>query len=395
MRLLLLTAGSRGDVVPFLALADRALAEGHEVTVGVTSEFVSLAGSGGRSVVELDGDFEELIRAQGADPWTALHSYRTVVKPMLEAIQRSAATAILDIRPDVVVHHPKIVVAEAAAAAVGARCAIVEIVPTLTPTREYPAAGVVSRDLGRANRWTFALARLGSASFQGMVTRVTKPLGISSDRAKPEATLCPVSPAILPRPADWPATSHLTGPWRPERAAKPITPEVDAFLAGGDVAYAGFGSMAAGDPEQRAREVVEGIRAAGLRPLVAEGWGGMSVPDDLAGDDLLVVEEVDHATVLPRVAVAVHHGGAGTVHAAARAGTVSVVVPFSADQPWWGALLARRGLAPQPVSSTRLSAQTLSTALDEIDRCRDAAARVALQMQDEDGTGRALDVLQR
>ncbi|WP_104166225.1 glycosyltransferase [Arthrobacter sp. SX1312] len=35
MRLLLATAGSRGDVEPFVALAERALAAGHEVRLVV------------------------------------------------------------------------------------------------------------------------------------------------------------------------------------------------------------------------------------------------------------------------------------------------------------------------------------------------------------------------
>lgn len=395
MRLLLLTAGSRGDVVPFLALADRARSEGHEVTVGVTTEFVSLARQGGRAVVELDGNFETLVRAQGADAWTAMRSYQSVVKPMLAAIQRSAGSSILDLRPDVVVHHPKILVAQAAATAVGARSAVVEIVPVLTPTRQYPAAGVVSRDMGRANRWTFTATRLGTASMRGMVRSVSKQLGIAADGTSgPDLTLCPISPALLPRPADWPTTTHLTGPWRPDQVGQALTPELDEFLTGGDVVYAGFGSMAAGDPVERAVQVVSGVRAAGLRAVLAQGWGGLQVPADLAGSDLMVLDEVDHAQVLPRVAAAVHHGGAGTVHAAARAGAVSVVVPFSADQPWWGSLLARRGLGPAPLPSKRLTAQGLAAALREVDRYRPRVARVAEQMQDEDGTAAALRVLQ-
>ena len=39
MRILLLTAGSRGDVDPFVALAQHAASRGHEVRLGVTREF--------------------------------------------------------------------------------------------------------------------------------------------------------------------------------------------------------------------------------------------------------------------------------------------------------------------------------------------------------------------
>src|SRR3712207_485821 len=69
------------------------------------------------------------------------------------------------------------------------------------------------------------------------------------------------------------------------------------------------------------------------------------------------------STVLPRCSVAVHHGGAGTVHAAVRAGVVSVTVPFLADQPFWGALLHRRGLGAAPVPVRRLTTDRLGAAL--------------------------------
>ncbi len=396
MLIMLVTAGSRGDVMPLLALHDRAAASGHTVVSAVTREFVAEAEQGGRSVVPLDGDYERLARAQGTGVLTALRSYRSVIKPMLEAIQTSAARAVADVAPDVVVYHPKIVVAPVAAAAVGAVAAAVEIVPVLTPTRAYPAAGVVSRDLGRANRVTFAAASAGSAAFRGVITATARELGVSGrPPTRPDLSLCPVSPALLPRPDDWPPTSHLTGPWIAESDPGPLPDEIEKFVEGGSVVYAGFGSMVAGDAERRARVVIGAVRDVGARVLVAQGWGGLRVPDDLRGDDVLVVESVDHRALLPRVDAVIHHGGAGTVHAATRAGAVSVVVPFLADQPWWAALLHRRGLAPVGIPARGLTRASLAQALRETERYRDAIDEVAAQMRTEDGTAAALEIIER
>ena len=74
---------------------------------------------------------------------------------MMAAVLRSAADAAVAYRPDVVVHHPKVLSAPLAAARLGVPHVLVEIVPTVTPTREFPAAGVTTVDLGRFNRLTY------------------------------------------------------------------------------------------------------------------------------------------------------------------------------------------------------------------------------------------------
>lgn len=390
MRILLLTAGSRGDVEPFLALARRAAADGHDVRLGVTREFVAQAAD--VDVVALDGDYAALVAAQGVSAWAALRSYRSTVAPMLAGILRSAARAALDHRPDVIVHHPKVLSAGLAAAKLGVPHVLGEIVPTLTPTREFPAAGITARDLGPLNRWTYALAGAAAATVGGPLREIRAELGLPrrGPLPGPARSAVPVSPVLLPRPADWPGTTVLTGSWHTDGVPPEPDPGLDAFLAAGDVVQVGFGSMAAGDPVARGRAVVDGVRAAGRRALVVTGWGGLEVADP--GPDVLVRRGVHHATVLPRCVAAVHHGGAGTVHSVVRAGVPSVTVPFLADQPFWGALLHRRGLGAPPLPARRLSADRLADALAELPgpaAVRTAAAAMAA----EDGCGAALRLL--
>ena len=395
MRILLLTAGSRGDVDPFVALGRRAAGRGHEVRLGVTREFTGQVEAAGLDPVPLDGSFADLIARQGVSAWTAYRSFRTQIRPMMAAVLRSAVDAALAYRPDVVVHHPKVLSAPLAAARLGVPHVLVEIVPTVTPTREFPAAGVTTVDLGRFNRLTYRASAAGSAMLAGPLREIRSSLGlpVRDTVPGPASTLVPVSPALLPRPADWPETTLLTGPWPADPEERPDDPELDRFLAGGDVLYAGFGSMAVGDPDARGRAVVEAARAVGLRVLAVTGWGGLAVPD-ARGDDVLVRRAVSHRTVLPRCAVAVHHGGVGTVHAVVRAGVRSVTVPFLADQPFWGGLLYRRRLGARPVPVRRLTAERLRRALEAMPPPEPVRA-VAAAMVGEDGCEAALQVLER
>jgi sterol 3beta-glucosyltransferase len=385
MRIMLLTAGSRGDVQPFVALARRAQREGHDVRLAVTREFLSRASAAGIDAAPLDADFETLVAAQGVSPLAALRSYRSTVAPMMATLLRSAARAVIEYRPDVVVHHPKVLPAGLAAVRLDVPRVLCEIVSTMTPTAAFPAAGVTTIDLGRLNPLTYRVASSAAAAFAGPLRDVRSDLGLPRRGAVPGPvrSAVPVSPELLPRPAGWPVTTVLTGPWldAAPHSDGHVDDEVRMFLDAGEVLYAGFGSMAAGDPIARGRAVVTAARRAGLRTLITTGWGGIEVPDDLRGDDVLLRRSVPHDEVLPRCVAAVHHGGAGTVHAVVRAGLPAVVVPFLADQPFWGALLHRRGLAAAPVAARRCTADRLLTALSEmpdraaVEPCRPAHGR--------------------
>ena len=106
---------------------------------------------------------------------------------------------------------------------------------------------------------------------------------------------------------------------------------------------------------------------------------------------------VDHEWLLPRCAAFVHHGGAGTVAAALRAGLPSVVVPHMIDQYTWARRLRELGAAAAPIPRRRLTAQRLQKALTEVlgDRAmRERARELGEQIGQEDGIARAIDAFE-
>ena len=393
--MMLLTAGTRGDIEPFVALARYAAARGHQVRLA-TTEGTEVPPD--VDAVGLDLDFRRVLPVPGRTPWAVARHLRQEVRPGMRRMFSAAVREILSFAPDVVVHHPLILSAPMAADALGVARVLVEFAPVVTPSAYLPAAGgpTATHDLGRWNRWTYAVPRAAARLFDADVARAAAQLPGGRPRAArtpSRARLMAVSPELLPRPPDWPARVHLTGSWHDRAPGAPVDPGVAEFASGGDYLVASFGSTAVGGAEVRARSIVAGARAHGLRVLRLTGWGGLALPEDLVGHDVLAARSAPFDAVMPGAALAIHHGGAGTAHAVARAGIPSVVVPFTADQPFWGAQLHRRGIAATPIPVRRLTTAAVIPAIADALTRRDRASEVGRAMRQEDGLTAALDVL--
>ncbi|GAA3671038.1 glycosyltransferase [Microbacterium marinilacus] len=394
MRILLTTLGSRGDVEPFLRLAHALQRRAHEVRV-IAPDDVD-AEAEGLDVVGLGLRVEDLAVAQ--DVRQAMRVFRERIKPAMSRALASVVAEAMRWQPDVIVSHPKLLTVPAVASRLEIPHVLVELTPVVTATGAFPAAGTTTRDLGPTlNRMTYRLVALSARMFRDDVAMAARRLGLGRAPAlpAPARTLVPISPALLPRPDDWPPHTSLTGDWGAAGTPIRVDDELETFLADdAPFVYAGFGSMTGGDAAVRGAAIVESARRRGLRVLVSTGWGGLAVPARAGGDDVLVRRAVPHDAVLPGAQVAVHHGGAGTVHAATRAGAPSVVVPFLADQPFWADRLHRAGLAGRPLPRNGLTTKNVGNALDDAAGRRGAVADAAAVMSAERGVEAAAAIIE-
>jgi sterol 3beta-glucosyltransferase len=146
------------------------------------------------------------------------------------------------------------------------------------------------------------------------------------------------------------------------------------------------------DPEELTEIVVRALEATGQRGILATGWGGIGDSD--LPDTVFRVEEVPHDWLFERVGVAVHHGGAGTTAASLRAGVPTVMVPFFADQPFWGWRVAQLGVGPEPIPRRSLTVEQLANAIQQTTADRDMNSRaIALgrRIRGENGIERAVE----
>jgi sterol 3beta-glucosyltransferase len=406
-RILLLTSGTRGDVQPFVALAQGLLRAGHAATVCTHERFRGFVEGHGVPYAFMNDDLLKLadtpegraLTEGRGNPIAALRTVGPIFARMLREAQAAAEGA------DLIVHHPKTLAAPSLAEAYGVTVVMVLPVPSMTPTRAFALPLFGDRDLGGAlNRLSYAPLALQTSAFRGVLDAWRSELGLPKARLRPPhldaagrpvPTLYPVSPRLVARPADWPETTLLTGAWFLDDAAEPPAGLIEFLAAGPAPVTIGFSSMVGSDPAARSAMVLEAVERAEVRAVLVTGWGGLdpsTVPERLR-ERVHAVPSVPFAWLFPRSAAVVHHGGAGTTAEAVRAGVPSLICPFFGDQPFWGSRVARLGAGPRPTPQRRLTALRLAAALRTMveDRAmRGRAAALGAEVSAEDGIGEAV-----
>jgi UDP:flavonoid glycosyltransferase YjiC (YdhE family) len=198
---------------------------------------------------------------------------------------------------------------------------------------------------------------------------------------------------VLPRPADWPQSSQVTGYWFFDQTQWRPSDALNEFLASGPKpVYIGFGSMVSRDARAFTQTLLDAVRKSGRRAVLATGWGGLDGDEGPQDDQIFFLRHAPHDQLLPLMSAAVHHGGAGTTAAAVRAGIPSVVVPFFGDQPFWASCLNHRGVAPLALERRSLTADALASAVAATQQATmiQKAAVLGQAVRAEDGIGEAV-----
>jgi sterol 3beta-glucosyltransferase len=349
VRIAIATVGTTGDIAPFVPLARRLVARGHDVT--------AITWPLHRSALSLPG-----VRVEVAGPHADPSRIAAVAA---EAAARGPLDQVAILRDfhvangedhyrrlrallpghDLVVVHGIHVLAHAAVLDAGLPFATAVFDPVLLPTRSAPPPGLPP--LGPFNRaawWMLdrMLARSGRPVDAILSRAGSEQRGLPLFRARsPRLHLLACSPAIIRVPPDLPHGTRVTGGWLDDAPVAPLPNEVDEFLAdGAGPIVVAFGSMAG--VSDTAIDDAIGVILAGGRRVIVQG----NVATEVASPNLLRVGTVDHRALFPRAALVVHHGGSGTTHAACAAGVPSLVIPHVGDQPYWADRLRRLGVAP-------------------------------------------------
>jgi sterol 3beta-glucosyltransferase len=386
----LLTSGTRGDVQPILALAQQLQQDNQAVTILTHAPFRAFVQRYGIAYAELDGDLIALLTQpqwQSAlilrgNPVTNLrtsiaylHTARPIYARMLQSAWRQTA-------------HSSALIATLPTAAFAGQIAQARSIPLtfafLQPvgrTRMFPSPLLpITRSLGPLNALSHLLIELSlwlpwRAELQHWRSHTLglAPMPLAGPFTEQPAQQAPrwygFSPHVVPRPADWPAEWQICGYWfLHEPQPTPLPAALQQFLAAGPAPiYIGFGSMGSDRNPQLLQILEESLRRTGMRAVMA-----MAAVPGIPGDHYLLAEAIDHTQLLPQMALAVHHGGAGTTAAALRAGIPSVILPVGIDQYFWGWRMHVLGCGPAPVGLQQIRSSQL---IVMIEHARSAGVR--------------------
>jgi len=420
------TIGQSRDVQPYIALAEGLSEAGHAATVCTSPRYEPMITGRGIGYGYLSDDLVALVetprgREAIAAAGGAISGLRSLFALIRESLQiqrdlfRDGWVAAQAAEPDLIVYHPKMAIALHYAERLGIPAVMAPLFPTFRPTGAYPHPGLPQLPLGHRfgtayNRATHRLV-VGAVSAasrrlfaswrksEGLPLRPAAGDLMHRDDGSPVPLLNGWSRHLAPEPPEQPeAPVTTTGYWFLRRRDEWRPPAaLEQFLnTGPPPVYVGFGSMAGRRPERTTRIVLDALQRAGLRGVLANGWGGLAA-DELP-TSVHLLDEAPHDWLFPRIAAVVHHGGAGTTAAGLRAGRPTVVCPFFGDQPFWAQRVQEYGAGPAPVPQKRLTAERLACALCEATKSPEIhrhAAQLGAKIRSEDGVTNAVAFLER
>lgn len=421
MKVLIFSLGSRGDVQPFVALARALNDAGHEAVLSVPSNSLPLTDEynvSSYSVAEVESakkaDYEfrlhagEIKSTGSLKRRLALLKHRYTLSGRFVEVLDNLAKSIYH-GADIVVHTPG-TPAHHIAERLGVPAVVACPNACGAPTNAFPDPRFHAKVPSVFNQTTFWWSNRKIRRNQGR--RVMREwrrgvLGLQDRRfhrdelrqsnGLPATFLQAVSRHMLPN-VNYPSWVNTTGFWYLPSPPNWTPPDdlVDFIMVGEPPVYVGFGSMLGSNPQRNTRLVSEAIRLAGVRAVVAAGWGGIQV-DDIDGEDIFTIRDIPHDWLFRRMAAIVHHGGAGTIAAALAASCPQVICTVRLDQPFNAWRMHAIGVATRPQPLCELTPESLACSIRQAVNERsmaDKASEIGSRVRAERGVATAVEILE-
>lgn len=417
MKLTLIAVGSRGDVQPCVALGRGLLAAGHQARIVTLNSFEALARDHGLEFFGIAGDAQALtqqmmrVNMAGKGP-RLLQMYRGIMRTfgaITRQYEQAFAAETLRDSEAILSQLPGGFYGYDLAEALGVPYFALSVIPQEI-TGAWPFSMFPSRrSFGRRyNRLTYRIAQqLAWPPFRASIQRFRKQLGLAptsfwwGSMRRMQRERVPVlqgfSEHVIPHQPEWGEHVHTTGYWMLDESDWTPPPTLVDFLENGEPPiFIGFGSMSMADPRQTTDTLLKAVEHSGQRAILHAGWAELraaAVPETV-----FALDYAPYDWLFPRMAAIIHHGGSGTTGFALRSGVPSMVVPFTADQPFWGERTHQLGVGLPPLPFAKLSAEPLASAirtLCEDESLRRRAQQLAAAMADEQGVERAVMIINR
>lgn len=413
MRVILVTTGTRGDTQPYIALAEGLNRRGHEAILLAPADIADTCRDLGIQHIPIQAHFRDLTQNNAAGNLLQAESNPLRLLQRLKVVLSSDLAQICD----------KVIEVSRKADVLVCNVAILSLAKTLAETLSIPVINSSLQPVYETDQEPMLLLPLLPIRIPGLNRRTWRAIWwilwklmadsvnqIRSERLglRPQGysgyvdSLCQMpllsaySEQVSPTPYDANPMPAICGYWVLAADDYLPPPRLAEFLKSGPPPiYIGFGSMNSKDPQKLTQIMIEALRQTGQRCVLCTGWGGLSIQD--LPDTVLPIEGAPHEWLLPRMAAAIHHGGAGTTAAVLRAGVPGMVIPFLADQPYWGRRAAALGVALPPLKHSQLSVKPLTEAIRRLtsDHLLQARAKaLGTRLRSEDGIGCAVTYLE-
>lgn len=418
-RIVLSTAGSLGDLHPYLAVGIELKARGHDVVIAtmesyrrkITDENLGFAAI--RPDIAPQEYSPEVYRKANDLRTGSTYMVREMVLPFVGEMYADLLEACRG--ADLLVIHPVLFAAPLVAEKLNLRWISVTLAPgsffsAYDPPVMPPFPWMHSlRHLGPLpSRWVFDLFRGLTRSWmkpiddlrrsEGLPPAVLHPL--HNGMYSPYGTLGWFSPIFGAPQPDWPVNTEATGfPFydRLEAGQKMAAGLAEFCERGTPPVIFTLGSSAVMDPGDFYHTSLEAAKKLGCRAVLLTGAFGNTRLRDTLPPNIYIVDYAPYSELFPRASVIVHQGGVGTTAQAIHAGVPMLVIPFMHDQPDNAFRVKRLGIG-RIIHRDRYTVDTAVTnlrALLENPEYGRRAGEIGARVRKEDGLKLACDAVER
>ncbi len=408
-RILFSGDGSSGDLLPMVLMAREFKLAGYEVCVCGSSEFSQMAQDFEVPFEAYPHNYSKLYLEKQRTGY--LHNIRENIRHQ-ERLFQGEYDLLSKIAPqfDVLINFLAEVFVPSIAEAFKMPNIKLFTFPMVRSDRYAPPTGlpfITENGWLNQRQWDAAvLAAYHLFSYSRTVNRLRADLNLPPIRdllgnnARCDHMMIGLYEELMPPCPSWRDLDYTyIGPCLP-RTRPPLSDELEAFLErGSEPIYIGFGSMRHANGDQLTRTLLDAVRDAGVRAVLAQSTStiGSGLRDS---ENVFVLKDypIPHHVLFPRLKAAVHHGSWITTHLAAQAGIPQLVLPQASDQYLWANVVWRNGLGPRGVDMNRMRARKLSAAIEQLTGragYESNARALAQRVRDIDGARNALRLFER
>ena len=386
MKILIVAIGTRGDIEPFLPVAEYYSKKGHQVLCLFPAQFESLTKDVNVGFQPLSHQFLEMLNSEegrsiigGKLPlFKRIKTYIKLYKKsnkISHIMNQEQHQVINEADPDLIIHSLKATYPLFWSVKNNKKIAMISPIPcVIHPVKGMSAISFQGRDFGTSiNRLSH---KLMTSLMAGQTIKMMKPFQGDKPISKAqfeqklleEDIMFSISPSLAPTfEEDKPQAKIIGYPerdksvgWIPEQGL------VNFINSQGKILFLSFGSMTNAVPEQVTATVLTVLSTLKIAAIINTSVGGLLRPDEYDSSQFYFTEQIPYDWILPQVYAVVHHGGSGTTHMGLRSGCPTLIIPHIADQFLWNQIVYNKGVGPKGKGIGKLKKDWLQTAIKDL-----------------------------
>ena len=395
-KIAMFTMGTRGDVQPYIYLAQALNQSGYEVTLGSHPCWRGLIEQSGILFVPIgpDIDIEEeaaIIRGKTKNPMVSMLRTMNFVFRIIQNSSRDVYQ-VCEGKDLIIVSHSQMGDTEAEALGI----------PKVNVTLQTEMIPEKLKKKGWLGRF---VGRILGAQMAKPYNKIRKIYNLpkmkaTDDMITAKLNLIPISQHVKERSPYWEKQHVLTGYWYVENQEYQPDERLKEFLSAGDkpiILALGAMSFESKAEKDKLDIFVKAFQKSGMRAVIQgfqKSLQGYQLPDTM-----LAIGSVPHSWLFRQGYCVIHHCGFGTASASMIYGIPSIPVPHVLDQFGFACQLQELGVAVAPIRAKELREKQLLEAITDMKNTyEEKKARVmelSEKLQAENGLQKSVELIKK